>query len=333
MISDGSILIRGDGIAALCCAHLLRKAGLDVGLERTQRPRVPAILLSLQAMGLIANVFEREDIFEGLHDIQRRTVAWGPGAAAGDLPHVGVVVSEETLIARLAPAADEKPTTPPAMTIHSTKPLPAPALTQRFGSQRSTGARVKLSATADPAACVVESVPGGWLFLIPTAPESAWLLAVGGNPDELLASSRLVAPAIGHMDPASGEFETSSSIATPLTGNGWMACGSAAVTFDPICGDGTASAIREAILASAVIKSLRAGGDASALLEHYETMIIGAMRRHLTHSNEYYRTGGTDPWWTEQSQRIQKGHDWCTTRLALAPEPRYGLRGFELARL
>jgi len=46
-----------------------------------------------------------------------------------------------------------------------------------------------------------------------------------------------------------------------LRGPDWLACGTAAVAFDPICGDGTAQAMREAILGCAVITAIGEGGD------------------------------------------------------------------------
>lgn len=102
------------------------------------------------------------------------------------------------------------------------------------------------------------------------------------------------------------------------------------MTFDPLCGDGTASAAREAILAAAVIAAIAKSGDTQALLLHYESLLIGAMRRHLALCGEFYASGGKGPWWDTQSDLLRQGHAWCTTRLALTPEPRYRLQDFDL---
>src|SRR6266852_4613650 len=40
-----SVLIRGEGVAACCCNHLLTRAGLPLRIETTTRPKVPAIML------------------------------------------------------------------------------------------------------------------------------------------------------------------------------------------------------------------------------------------------------------------------------------------------
>lgn len=102
------------------------------------------------------------------------------------------------------------------------------------------------------------------------------------------------------------------------------------MAFDPICGDGTAQAIREAILASAVIRAITNGGDRSSLLSHYETLLTGAIRRHLARCTEFYRTGGSGPWWQTELSSLADGYRWCSLKLANAGEPRYQLRGFEL---
>ena len=92
-----------------------------------------------------------------------------------------------------------------------------------------------------------------------------WLLAVGAPAEALLAKSRVIAHEIAEMGASSGEFPAYARIASPLCAPGWLACGTAAMAFDPICGDGTAHAIREAILASAVIRALANGGSTERL--------------------------------------------------------------------
>jgi hypothetical protein len=331
MVSGFHVHIRGDGVAALACARLLENAGLGVNIERAARPRVPALLLSAPAMHLLGDIFDRRDLFSDLHRIRTRRVAWGQGAEAIAVPHAGVVVSEAALLGLLP--GPETTATSAAFTIHTVKPLPADAAHHRFGAQRATGVRATLRATADASSCYVESLAAGWLFLIPVNGGEAWMLAVGAPAEDLLAASRLVVSALDRIDTAAGAFETSPSIAAPLCAGDWLACGSAAMTFDPICGDGTANAAREAILASAVLSAIAKGGDAHGLLEHYEGLLIGAMRRHLALCHEFYQSGGDGPWWAEQTGLLQQGHAWCTSRLALIPEPRYRLQDFDLVPL
>src|SRR5712692_4734072 len=92
------VVIRGDGIAAHCCAHLLCAAGFRVAMERTGQPRLPAIMLTEATQHLFKDVFGHEDLFDGLPRIRKRVVAWGPNAKPLALDHAAVVVSEQFLV-------------------------------------------------------------------------------------------------------------------------------------------------------------------------------------------------------------------------------------------
>jgi hypothetical protein len=325
----GSVAIRGDGVAAYCCAHLLRNAGFQVSLERLDRPRVPAIMLSDTAVALIRDVFERPHLFADLPRIDRRAVAWGK-AEAGSLPHSAVVVSETYLLENLELGLLDDTAIEPGFTVYTSRPLPPVAAELRFGTRRAAAVRAVLENPKDQSACWIESLENGWLFLLPNASESTWLLAIGASLDVLLAQSRIIAPRIEILPGRSGEFPACPRITSPLCGDSWLACGSVAMAFDPICGDGTAQAVREAILAAGLIRALAAGGDAASLYAHYEAILTAAMRRHLALSVDFYRTGGTGPWWQAELESLMEGHRWCTAKLEAAGEPRYQLQGFEL---
>ena len=96
-----SVLIRGEGAAACCCAHLLTREGVPLIVETASRPKVPVIMLGEATQRLLADVFHRDDLFEGLPRIHKRVVSWGKNAGALALPHSAVVASEEGLLARI----------------------------------------------------------------------------------------------------------------------------------------------------------------------------------------------------------------------------------------
>jgi hypothetical protein len=209
-------------------------------------------------------------------------------------------------------------------------PLPAAAAEHRFGSRNASAPQVELKLTAEPAACWVESIEDGWLFLIASAPGSGWLLSVGLRPHELLDQSRLIREQIAGFQPAAAQFAASPRIAAPLAEPGWIACGTAAMAFDPLCGDGTAHAVREAILATAVIGAAARGDDPGRLMAHYEARLTAGFRRHLAHCLEYYASGCRGPWWESEAKSVAQGLDWCGRRLSAHATFQYRLDGFEL---
>jgi hypothetical protein len=321
-----TVAISGEGIAANCCAHLLARDGFTTSRSVRDRAPVPAILLSDAALALLRDVFERPDLFADRPYITHRVVAWGTSEPV-TVAHGAIVLSGGDLDAALGGpfgAAAQA-----SMTIHAAPPFPAGAL-RSFGSRRAVAAQVRLVHESDRSACWIEAVEEGWLFLIPSGAASAWLLAVGASAATLIRQSRHIAPRLEPLGEPSSGFDTSPRMLTALQGPDWLACGSAAMAFDPICGDGTAQAVREAILACAVIGAMREGGDQEALRLHFESMMIGAMRRHLRLCAQFYAGGGQGEWWRAQLADLAEGFDWCTARLARMPEPRYELHDFRL---
>ena len=105
------------------------------------------------------------------------------------------------------------------------------------------------------------------------------------------------------------------------------------MVFDPICGDGTAHAVREAILASAVIRAAVSGEDIGGVLSHYQSRLTAGFRRHLLLCRQYYASGWDGAWWDAELASIEEGIRWCERRFGSHSEFRYELRGFELRAL
>jgi hypothetical protein len=321
-----SVVIRGQGVAACCCAHLLDAAGFSLALRPSDRPTVPALLIGEATQHLICDVFGRPDVFAGLPCIEQRVVAWGPGAKPVTLPHRAVVISEDDLGARIGPRRFDGESDA-GWQIHAARPLPASCVERPFGMRTATAQAVALHQHA--AACWIESVTAGWLFLISSGGGTGWLLSVGGALEPQLAESRLVAPLIQHRERAGATFPAYPRIATPLCGPGWLNCGAAAISFDPLSGDGVGYAVREGILAAAVIRAIEGGGDAEGLRAHYAMRVVAGFRRHLELCRPYYRTGGDGPWWQRELELLEQGIEWCRCEQA-GENFRYRLNGFEL---
>lgn len=308
-------------VAGACCAHLL--CGIPVNLNHGNRPGVPAIVVSEGTQALICDVLQRPELFRDVRPIERRIVAWGRAAEPVTLPHSAVVLPEMELVRRLH-LVEDAACEEAEWTIFTSRPLPAGVTEHHFGSRKAAAIAVDMK-TPDAPTCWVESLENGWLFLVPGV-----LIAVGGAPEALLAESRLVAREILAVTGEASEFLAYPRIADPLCAPGWLACGSAAMAFDPICGDGTGNAVREAILAAAVIRAAARGGDVEGLLAHYRSRLIAGFHRHLELTLAFYRGGHGGAWWDEEVRALERGAAWCARELAAAPAFHYRLNGFDL---
>jgi hypothetical protein len=315
------VLIRGDGLEAYCCAHLLHQSGCAIAIDRKPRPRLPAIMLGGAAISMMRDVFAVPDLFSAAHRIRKRVVSWGANAEPITLDHSAIVVSEQELLAPFgSPASADS--FEADWTVITSRPLPESSLEHQFGSR--TARALPVSLTGDPATCWIESLDAGWLFLIPNSEKAAWLLAVGAKPEALLEESWVISPQLTLTGKEASAFPAHPRIMHPLVGNNWVACGSAAMAFDPLCGDGTANAVREAILAAAVI---RYGPEA---LAHYEARLIAGFQRHLATCVGFYQSGGSGPWWRAEIAALQAGLEWCAVKSRTYGPYRYQLKGFDL---
>jgi hypothetical protein len=331
----GEIVVHGDGIAASCCCRLLGQAGFHVTLDGPARPKLPAVLLSESTQKLLEDVFEGSDLFQGLTRVNQRIVAWGPEAKAVELPHSAVVISERDLLDRIGKAGAPAPKVDLGQTeweIFAAPPLPNDVKERHFGSRLASVAQAKLKASAPSDACWIESLDNGWLFLLPVD-DRAWLLSVGNPVESLLARSRLIADQLQEAVPLEGGFASHPRVADSLCAPGWFACGTAALGFDPLCGDGAGNAARESILACASVRAIIDGADVNSVLTHYQSRLLAGFHRHLKLCEQFYGTGGRGLWWQEQLAATLQGLDWCQSVRFDTPKSRYRLSGFSLQRI
>jgi hypothetical protein len=322
---DGQrVVLEGDGMASVCAARLLTDAGVSCVLERNARPKLAAILLGEQTQHLLRELFPipkadegDEDLFEGFARISRRIVLWGDAPEPLNLPHRGVVAPEGELLARLwrrvpalASADPQQPVPAAGWRIQSTRANIAADQERCFGSRRARFALVELREGAEPEACWVESVADGWLFLLSLGGGKATLIAVGDTDtvDQLLAGSRLVATQVGRtLQEPSAPIPAYPRLLRSLVEGGRVACGTAAMSFDPLCGEGAGNAVREAFLAAALIRAGLAGADPAALANHYTMRLTQGFLRHLQICLQFYSTGGSGRFWEREGDSLRKG--------------------------
>jgi hypothetical protein len=117
-----------------------------------------------------------------------------------------------------------------------------------------------------------------------------------------------------------------------LCGPQWLSCGSAAIGFDPLCGDGTGHTIRESILACAVASHSSAAISADQLLWEYRMRLWRGFRRHLELCLRYYESGGEGPWWQAQCAELHDGIRWLSERHPPFSLGQLQLNGYTLQR-
>src|SRR5882762_7413622 len=100
VLMTSRIAIHGQGIAACCCAMLLREERASIVPVGTSRPRLPAVLISDGSQALLREIFKNEKLFAGLPTIRRRVVAWN-GGKIEPFPHSVVVAGEQAIGERL----------------------------------------------------------------------------------------------------------------------------------------------------------------------------------------------------------------------------------------
>ena len=330
-----AVLLEGDGIAAACMARLLRDAGVGCVLQTNARAKLAAILVGEQTQGLLRELFPASesrpgDLFEGFLRVRRRVVLWGEAEQELELPHSGVVAPEGELLRRLwervtpMSAGEGMGSLPPLWHVRTTR---GDAPEQSFGSREAGFALVELQAGVVADACWVESVPNGWLFLLALGTGRATLIAVGDTPECLLADSRLIARQIAGIGAPQASVAAHPRLSARLAGSDFIACGSAAMSFDPLCGEGAGNAVREAFLAAAVVRASLLGHSPELLAAHYTDRLRRGFLRHLQVCLQFYSTGGLGDFWSGSAASLVGGIE--ELRGLVAHEPAAQFRLFD----
>ena len=340
--ANPSVLLEGDGIASVCVARLLTDAGVDCLWQPNPRPKLSAILLGEQTQHLLRELFPTtqnnpSDLFHGFVQVRRRVVLWGDAPEALELPHSGVVAPEGELLQRLWQRV------PPIRTFHKESPYEqfswsvqtsrtdaSSRLEQNCGNREANFAMVELLPGIAQDACWVESVAHGWLFLLALGGGKATLIAVGDAPQPLLLSSRLVAQQINSILEHRASVPAYPRLTDILASTDRITCGSAAMSFDPLCGEGAGNAVREAFIAAAVIRASLLGQPREQLADHYTDRLKRGFLRHLQICLQFYSTGGESTFWKAEAASLLAGIERLQESVAREPAVQFRLMDRDL---
>ena len=337
--------IVGNGVAAAACARLLAERGIEYHHESFNRPGLAAILLGSQTQSLLSSVFGIQDLSLDCHGIRHRIVKWGISQSPIQLPHQGLVISEQRLLKSLwqiIPKSLDIDTIQKQLdenlfsvkTIHYAESISESLI---FGDRTATVIEVAMRPHYDVHACAIESLTTGWLFLLPASENRATLISVStfATLEEQLAQSLVIGNAIDSIIPVEkpASFSCAPRITLPLGNTSFLSCGSAAMSFDPVCGEGAGNALREAFLASAVIQAMLHNEPVPALIAHYSSRLLSGFQRHLELCREFYATGGNGEFWRSELAMLEVGISRIRQILATMPPGAYRLKGLLLERL
>jgi len=308
-MATAKIIIDGDGTAALCCAHLLQRSSIPFSLKPHTPGKQPAILLGSQAISLLKDVSQARHLLDAGWQIERRVVQWGNAREPRLIPHYAVSISEEALLAGMRASLAHGPEDSQGNAdwrIVTRRSNSADAF-DVFGRRQAISQRVVLKRSEDSRNCWVESTPHGWLFLLPFSENEASLITSGYEPTRVIEESRLVVPRLSSELSLTGAVSIAPKIARMLHQDKMILTGSAAMRFDPLCGEGAGHAVREAYLTVAVIRAALRGVTVDDLLDHYSRRLRQAFLRHLVICSSFYSSGGGSDFWHEEEESLQKG--------------------------
>ena len=187
----------------------------------------------------------------------------------------------------------------------------------------------------------MEVTPGGWLFLAPTGGGSGCIQAVVPGPmhdvrgelDRLMAVGSRVPHLVAGLSSEPVVFEAAPSLARPVAVGGTVRVGDAAVSFDPVCGDGTGNAVRSAILAAAVIDAVTDGLPRVDGLGYYSGVWNRRSSRHARLCEGFYRSEFHASVWADEMSRSSRACESLRTDGQTTHDPpRFRLDGLRLCR-
>jgi flavin-dependent dehydrogenase len=306
-LSRKRALVLGSGVTGLTSAHLLTTRGWRVDCAMSPPAPGPVVIISRVNVDLLCELWHADEaLFAGAHRLRGRVVQWEGTADPVHTTTPALVMSVGVLQERLAGRAGEaglcfvaRERVDPARydwVVQAGGREAASGESIAFGRRRGVAVSVKLTSRAHTDRALIESVPGGWLIVIPQGLGRGTLQAVfSDQPVEpqaqlraLLAQSRITSALIEEIVGEPVGFAAMPRLAMAPCVSGSIAVGDAAVALDPLSGNGVGSGLRSAILATAVLDAAAEDTAPQACFNHYAQRLRNTMRSHVQSCVEFY---------------------------------------------
>lgn len=341
----------GGGIGALCCAALLRRKGWNVTLSLPPKTQSPTVVLNPVTIQIIHEIFgDANYVLRNAQPISRHYINWGDNRPDEYTPSSGFTLTADLLSSRVLDLLkqdsqliiDNTGSEPSEGTFDwqvyamNTGRTETPA--RRFGERCAISVDVTLHDDSDNATSFIEATPGGWLFLAPVAPGRAVLQAVvPEKSSEIGATVRALLDHTKEIKRVVKDFEGDPFVVncapkklSRMDGPNWLATGTAAFSYDPLCGDGTGYALRAAILAAAVLDGIDRGTTKESLISYYKLRLTYAFYTHLRSCVSLYSSASFNEIWHRDLNVTTEGLREVEQELAGMSTNHYRLNEFEL---
>lgn len=178
----------------------------------------------------------------------------------------------------------------------------------RAGTRQALGAWVPRLPGLDSATTVVACTPGAWLCATPH-PASGVAVVVVHPVTGAACGADILRSAVDFLWPGYGAgiervsergVAAAPSHVPDCAAHGRIAIGEAAITFDPLRGDGVGHAVRGALLANSVIGAIADGESEQACLRYYRARLAHAFAVHVQTCRAYYLRAWNAHVWTDE---------------------------------
>ena len=312
-------LILGGGVAGLTCARLLSARGWSVDCVGGAKKPGPIVIVNDLSASLLVELWDADEtLFAGAHCLEGRLTRWESSAALAYLTAPAFVIPIDVLVSRLADRVlaaglrfveqDDVQSENYDWIIHAGGRDTAFGKHIAFGHRKGIALSVMLTTSAPSDSAVVESVPGGWVIVIPQGKRRGTLQAVFSehiiDPLEQLhsrlANSRFASTLVEEIADGPTSFVAMPGLSlTPCVPHS-IAVGDAAIALDPMSGNGIGSGLRTAILASAVLDAAQRSKKPQVYFDHYTWRLHTAMRNHVNNCINFYgRAAYASSWCSE----------------------------------
>lgn len=291
MISGGVININGNGVAAIAAAAVLSKFDAPAWLADS-KVESRLVTLNRPTQELIIDLFGAETLI-GFLPCGGRLVEWDLAGEHAYIDDGSIITTLDVLLNRMREQ----------ISICEEKSSEGGRLKINAGGRNSNSCLVAppplrtcywnhLEVSKPPSLLPyqlgqrIKAGKYGWTFCA-ERPDGTWFAQVTTLSNEFEVASNLLADAfesssIGTIPKPDGWINTAPALGSVSLSSDELRTGDAAVTYDPLCGDGCGHAIRSGVMAAAIVlRSREYFEEYGKLLDWYRSRLRSSYVQHL----------------------------------------------------